>query len=270
MLVCGGQSSKHHGDVRAKLALDIHGFLRPQKEQRTVQVRPKLHAVRLDLANVGQAEDLEPAAVRQDRLRPIDKLVQPAGGADDVQPGPNVQVISVAENDLRAHLAQFTRVERLDAALRAHRHEHGRIDNAVRSGQPAQARAGAGISLEKFEHGRLETNELAFARGFDLEMAVTVFHDLAGVLQHRPDLRVVVIRVVVKQEKPLHFGLQREFDRVIQAGVAPPAMLFILVAVVLRIHDEHVGVAQEFEDLFILVSRVFSLGGIPLPASAGV
>jgi hypothetical protein len=46
-------------------------------------------------------------------------------------------------------------------------------------------------------------------------MAVTVFHNLARVLQHGGDFCVVMVRVVVKKEKPLHFGLQREFDGLI-------------------------------------------------------
>ena len=89
----------------------------------------------VDLANGGQAEDLKAAAVGQDRPRPIDKPVQPAGGADDVQARAEVEVITVAEDDLGAHLAQFARVHRLDAALRADGHEDGRIHHAVGGGQ---------------------------------------------------------------------------------------------------------------------------------------
>ena len=47
-------------------------------------------------------------------------------------------MVSVAQNDLRAHLAQFPRVERLDTGLRADRHEHRRIDHAPRGRQPPQ------------------------------------------------------------------------------------------------------------------------------------
>ena len=61
---------EHHRDVRAEHALDFHRFLRPEKQQRAVQVRAELDAVRLDLANLRQAEDLEAAAVGQDRPRP--------------------------------------------------------------------------------------------------------------------------------------------------------------------------------------------------------
>ena len=71
---------------------------------------------------------------------PIDEPVQPARGADDVQPGADVEVIGIAEDDLGAHLAQLARVNRLDAALRADGHEDRRIHDAMRRGQPAQAR----------------------------------------------------------------------------------------------------------------------------------
>ena len=133
--------------------LDGHCLLGPEEQQRAVQVRAELDAVRLDLADGRQAEHLEAAAVGQDRPRPIDEPVQPARGADDVQPGPDVEVIGIAEDDLRAHLAQLARVNRLHAALRADGHEDRRIHDAMRRGQPAQARLGGRIGLEQLEHG---------------------------------------------------------------------------------------------------------------------
>ena len=78
--------------------------------------------------------------------------MQAAGGADDVQAGPDVQMIGVAENDLRAAFQQFTRVHRLHAGLGADRHVHGRFHHAVRGGQPSQARLGGGIGFEQFVH----------------------------------------------------------------------------------------------------------------------
>src|SRR4030095_1720787 len=82
-----------HGDVRAKHTLDCHRLFGAEKTQRAVEVRPELHAVRLDLPNLGQAEDLESAAVGQDRLWPVHELMQAAGGRDDVQTGAQVQVV---------------------------------------------------------------------------------------------------------------------------------------------------------------------------------
>jgi hypothetical protein len=83
---------------------------------------------------------------------PIHELVQTAGGANDVEAGAQVEMISVTENDLRAHLVKFTRVERLDTGLRADGHEHGRLDDAARGGQSAEARLGRPIRFEQFKH----------------------------------------------------------------------------------------------------------------------
>ena len=67
-------------------------------------------------------------------------------------PGAEVEMISVAEDDLRAHLVEFARVERLDAGLRADGHEHRRLDDAVRGGQFSEARLGVRIGFEQFKH----------------------------------------------------------------------------------------------------------------------
>ena len=74
--------------------------------------------------------------------------MQIASRADDLKPRPDVKVVGIAEDDLRAHLEQFTGIQRLDAALRAHRHERGRIDNATSGGQTAQAGPRMGIGLK--------------------------------------------------------------------------------------------------------------------------
>src|SRR5688572_12341470 len=93
-----------------------------------------------DLANFCEAKDLKAAAVRKDWPRPIDEFVQAASLLDDFQSRANVEMIGVAENNLRAHLDQFARVERFDAALRTHGHEHGRFDHTVFRSQPTKAR----------------------------------------------------------------------------------------------------------------------------------
>src|ERR1035437_1012100 len=126
-------------------------------------MRTKFDAVFLHLANFCEAENLKTAAVSENRQIPIHEFVQSARGADDVESGTQVEMISVAENDLRAHLVEFTRVERLDAGLRADGHEHGRLDDAVRSGQPAKPRFRVRIGFEQFKHrakGKLNTARL--------------------------------------------------------------------------------------------------------------
>jgi hypothetical protein len=60
-------------------------------------------------------------------------------------PGPQEQMIRVAEDDLRVEVVQqVPREHALDCGLRAHGHEHGRLHVAVRGVQNARARAGGG------------------------------------------------------------------------------------------------------------------------------
>ncbi len=143
---------ENHRDVRAERALDFHRLLRAEEQQRAVKVRTEFDAVRLDFPDFGEAENLEAAAVGENRLFPIHELVQAAGGADDFESGPDIEVVGVAEDDLRAHLQQFARVERLDAGLRADGHEHRRVHDAVRGGQFSEARFGRRIGFEQFKH----------------------------------------------------------------------------------------------------------------------
>ena len=115
-------------------------------------MRAELDAVGGDLADFGQAENLEAAAVGQNRAGPIHKLMQAAGGAENIQAGTNGEMVGVAQQNLRAHLAQFARVQRLDAGLGADRHEDRRLDHAAAGGQPAQARPAQRVGGEQFEH----------------------------------------------------------------------------------------------------------------------
>jgi len=73
--------------------------------------------MRLDFPDFGEAEDLITTAVGENRQLPIHEAMQPARSADSFQPGPDVEMISVAEDDLRAISSSFARVERLHAGL---------------------------------------------------------------------------------------------------------------------------------------------------------
>src|SRR6266545_2235657 len=115
-------------------------------------MRTEFDSVLLDLADFRQAEDLESAAIGENRRGPVDEPVQPARGADDVETGADVEVIGVAEDDLRAHLAQLARVNRLDAALRADGHVQRGVHDAARRGQSSQPRLRGRIRFEQFKH----------------------------------------------------------------------------------------------------------------------
>ena len=88
-----------------------------------------------DLTHLAQAEDLETAAVGQDSLFPVHEFMKSPGFLDQVVARPQEQVIRIAENDLSAHIVKFFRRQRLDRRLRADRHEHGRLEGAVRRAQ---------------------------------------------------------------------------------------------------------------------------------------
>src|SRR5258706_1324434 len=94
-----------HGNVRSEQALNLHGFPGSEEEQRSIEVGTELNSMCLDFPDAGQTEDLESAAVGQNRTGPTDKSMEAAGSADDVQTWPDMKVISVAQNNLRAHLA---------------------------------------------------------------------------------------------------------------------------------------------------------------------
>ena len=67
-------------------------------------------------------------------MLPVDELVQAARRANDFQTGPDREMVGIAENDLRLHLAQFSWVERLDAPLRADGHEDRSINDTMSRG----------------------------------------------------------------------------------------------------------------------------------------
>ena len=141
-----------HRNVRAEDTLNLHRFLRAEEEQRAIKVRTKLNAMRLDLPDLREAEHLEAAAVGEDGLLPVDEIMKPARFGNDFEPRPDVEVIGVPENDLGVHLVELTGIERLHAALGSHRHEHGRLDDAMRRGQTPQACGGTCVSRQQFKH----------------------------------------------------------------------------------------------------------------------
>ena len=143
----GGAFVKGHGDVGAKRALDFHDLLRPQEEGGAVEVGAELDTVGEDGADFREAEDLETAAVSEDRPGPIHELMQTAGGADDVHAGADVEVVGVAKKDLGAHFDKFAGIQGLDAGLSADGHEDGGLDDAAGCGQASQAGFGAGVCV---------------------------------------------------------------------------------------------------------------------------
>ena len=72
--------------------------------------------------------------------------MQPARLGQHVQSRPQVQVISVAQNNMRVdHLSEHILGHSLDRPLGAHRHEDGRLDRTVTGYKGASAGARMGI-----------------------------------------------------------------------------------------------------------------------------
>ena len=161
-----------HGDIRIKGHLHVHRYFRRQEFLRAVQMRAEGYAFFRNLAHLPQAEYLKSAAVRQDSLLPVHKLVQAAGFLDQVFAGPQEQVIRIAQDDLGAHVVQLFRRQGLDRRLRAYGHKHRRLEGSVRSAQDAGSGAVAfGLQfvsnnqrrvLLSYKHGVAEAEETVF------------------------------------------------------------------------------------------------------------
>src|SRR5262245_58677242 len=94
-------------------------------------MRSKLRAVFANHAALGKAEDLESAAVREDRTRPPDEPVKTAEAGVKGIARTQIEVIGAAEDDRRADVDQVLMAQPLDSALRSDRHERRRVDDAV-------------------------------------------------------------------------------------------------------------------------------------------
>ena len=120
---------------------------------RAVDVALELDAVLGDAAQRLEREHLEAARVGEDRTVPRHERVQSADLAHERVARPQMQVVGVGEDHLRARLAQVARVERLHRRQRADRHERRRLDGAVRRGEGAGARGAVGRSAMRKEKG---------------------------------------------------------------------------------------------------------------------
>ena len=84
------------------------------------------------LDEMGEAEQLESAAVGQDRAVPAHEAVQPAQRGDRLFAGPQREMIGVAQDHLRPGGAELFDLQALDAGLGADRHEGRHLHVAVR------------------------------------------------------------------------------------------------------------------------------------------
>src|SRR5581483_107862 len=106
-------------------------------------MRAEGHAFFADLAQIAQAEDLEAARVGEDGARPGHEKMQTAKLADQVDSGPEVKMIGIAEQDLDAESFEHILRHAFDGGLRTDRHENGRFNGAVWRVQGSTSRGSA-------------------------------------------------------------------------------------------------------------------------------
>ena len=95
-----------------------------------------------------EREHLKSARVGEDRTIPPHEAMQSAEIANQLVARTQMQMIRVAENHLRAELAQIDGIERLHRRQRADRHERRRVDDAVRRRETTGAPA-AGFGVDR-------------------------------------------------------------------------------------------------------------------------
>ena len=143
-----------HDDVGADGLLDAHVVLGRPAMPGTVHNGAEVHAIGIELERVGEREDLEAAAVGEHGMIPVHETVDTTGLADDVDAGPQVQVVGVGEDDLGVQGLELGVGDALDGGLRAHGHEDRRLDVTMWRMQAAQARSASGVGRYEveFEH----------------------------------------------------------------------------------------------------------------------
>ena len=125
---------------------------------RTVDMAAELTAFFTQFADASQREDLKTARVGQNRTVPGIKLMQASRLTQDIQSRTQVEVIGVAQDDLRLHLlAEFGEVNTLHAAHRTHRHEYRCLYLPVIGGDHSRSRVTRLVAILYFEFHKLST-----------------------------------------------------------------------------------------------------------------
>ena len=78
---------------------------------------------------------------------PRSEFVQPAGISNELVAGAQMEMVGIAEHNLRIALVKFSGRQGLDASLGTDRHENGRLDNAMGRMHYSHAGGSAGIGF---------------------------------------------------------------------------------------------------------------------------
>ena len=136
-----------HDDVGAEGDLDLHRLLGREDVRGAVEMRAKRDAFFADLAQLAEAEDLESAGVGEHGAIPRHEAVESAKLADVLVSGPQIEMVSVAENDLGAQFFEDVLGNGLHCGDGANGHEDRRFDLAMRGDDAS----GAGAAIAGFD-----------------------------------------------------------------------------------------------------------------------
>src|SRR5690606_38165111 len=99
-----------------------------EKVPGTIDMGLKKRAFFFDFSGTGKRKDLIASAVRKNRLIPSVETMQALCFLQDLQAGPEIQVVGIAQNDLRLDvLLQLFLRDSLYAPRSAYRHKNGRF-----------------------------------------------------------------------------------------------------------------------------------------------
>src|SRR5262245_38842801 len=94
-------------------------------------MRTDTHGFLVEVYELCEAEDLESAAVRQDRSVPTHELGKAPELSDHIHTRPKEKVVGVGEHDLGAEAAQLLWRDPLHRTDRSDGHERGRLDGSA-------------------------------------------------------------------------------------------------------------------------------------------
>ena len=87
--------------------------------------------------------------------------MQPAQRAYHILPRPEVQMVRIAEDDLRAGVADLVRMQAAHGSVRTDRHERGRLHDAVRRRERSGSRGALRRGQLEVEHIALRVTAIA-------------------------------------------------------------------------------------------------------------
>ncbi len=91
---------EHHGDIRSERPLNFNRFLWREHVFTAIEMGTETHAFIVHSSQLREAENLKASRIRQNGPAPRHELVQPAHAADQLVPGPQIEMISIRKQQI--------------------------------------------------------------------------------------------------------------------------------------------------------------------------